>query len=554
MKRRLLLLSAFAFAACGGDATSVDEGAFVLGDSTDTGHAFEPTQVIELGLSVEGVPVIDPKLFDGSIVLRIDGLESGCIADVVLTAPDGQVRLWSGATAPLIEWDGRDDDGDVFDPGAVRATARARCESGAAGSARTELHIVRLGVTSIDFTGTKSDGHVPVAFHRFDLARRGLTVIDDAIPEWTSARPDDFALSDLDDDNGVPREGPSPWLNPEWPPWNDEVPSAPRYGAHSVPAAYVAGSRPEIVVTFGEVALSPSSGTPVGAAGPAADSAEPPRIRVLLDGYESDGDAIWTPAGFASFTAVDGLPETLGYDEIELRWTFEVEHEGQWHSLDAEQVTRHGVYRVAGSPQLPDATAMGGSPPVSWLAVLASSLDVVTGIDGSDHFALMDALRDQLHEDPALLYDPGERTYCNFEGEYIYWDWITFDMSEWLDRTSGYRLYCHSLACLLSSQANHWGVPAGYVTIAEGMETNLTRAAGFDNWRRWSFRSHGVAGIGTDEGYVVWDAAVDIDVDDDPTEEPVWAMSPKGLPLQEYLDALTPSDVGLVNEGRCFVF
>lgn len=553
MKTKWLILLASLVVACGDEVAGPGDGAVILGDPADTGDTFEPGRVIELSLGVEGVPVLDPRLMRDDVVLRIGGLEDGCAAHVSLTASDGQLRDWPRATEPLIEWDGRDADGNYFDPGVVDARVVAECDDGAAGAAATALHVVRLGVTAVDFTGTKSGGHVTGAFHRLDVGRRGLTVIDDALPEWVSARPNEFGLSDLDDEHGEPRVAPEPWLNPEWPPWNDQLPATPQFGAHSVPAVYVAGSRPEVVAIFGESAQSQASGIAVNAAGPVGADVPPP-IRTVLAGYDAQNGGLWDPGGSGTYIALDGLPETLGYDEIELHWTFEVELDGGWHLIDGEQVTRHGVFLVAGSPELPDATAMGGSPPVAWFAVLASSLDQVTGIEGTDHFGVMDALRDRLHEDPALLYDPSERTYCNYEGDYIYWDWITFDMSEWLDRTSGYRLYCHSLACLLSSHANHWGVPAGYVTIGEGMETNLTRAAGTDTWRRWSFRSHGVAGIETDDGYVVWDAAVDIDSDDEPTEEPVWALSPKGMPLQDYLDALTPSDVGLVNEGRCFVF
>lgn len=544
-------------AACDDAEITDNTGVWVLGDAgTDTEvDAVDDTSMntIEAAIHSEGPPVLDPKLSGfTNVQFSIEAAGEGCVPNVRITARNGQSRSLGIAANFSVSWDGRDNNGAFFDPGPARATATVECEDGHA-EVSTLFHVVRLGVTAVDFTGSKSDGHVNVAYHRLDISRRGLTVLDGSIPEWVSARETSFELSDLDGPNGAPREQAELWSNPEWPPWGDSAPATPQFGAHSVPAAYVAGSRPEIVATFGEVSMSTASGVAVGASGPLGADSQPPAIRVALDGYESE-DGRWSPAGDVSLRATDALPGTLGLITLDLVWRFEAEVEGAWVSIPGQQQTTHSIYLVAGTPALPDGTAQGASPPVAWLAVLDGSLDALTGIDATDEDAIMDALRDRLHLDPALLYDPGERTYCDYQGEYIYWDYIWFDMSEWLDRVSGYRMYCHSLACLLSSHANHWGLEAGYVTLAEGFQTNLTRAAGFDNWRTWSFRSHGVAGLLRDDGYVVWDAAVDIDSDDDPSSEPVTPMSPRGLPLQDYLNALTDDDIGLVNEGRCFVY
>ena len=556
----LVLAAGLFSAACDEPSAAIDDGTFVLGDAgagdpADVGDASTDRVFasIDAALRVVGAPVLDPKL-DGfaGIAFELHGLTAACVASVRLEGSNGQARGLGVAADSLVEWDGLDDDGSYFDPGEVRATASIDCTDGAA-EASTTVHVVRLGVTAVDFTGSKSDGHVDVAYHRYDLSRRGLTVVDASVAEWAAARRTEYELSDLDEESGVARISPELWENPEWPPWGDTVPAAPQFGNHSVPAAYVAGSRPEIVVTFGEVAMSQSTGVAVGAAGPLASSSWAPPIRVMLDGYESD-DAIWSPAGEATYVGIQEFPATLGLVTLDLVWRFEAQVGEDWVVISGEQLTTHAIYLVAGLPALPDGTAHGASPPVAWLAVLDGSLNAVTGIDGTAHDEIMDALRDRLHLDPALLYDPGERTYCDYQGDYIYWDWISFDMSEWLDRVSGYRMYCHSLACLLSSHANHWGLEAGYVTLAEGFQTNLTRAAGFEDWRRWSFRSHGIAGLLRDGEYLVWDAAVDIDVDSDPTSQPVTPMAPRGLPLEDYLDALTSDDIGLVNEGRCFVY
>jgi hypothetical protein len=128
-------------------------------------------------------------------------------------------------------------------------------------------------------------------------------------------------------------------------------------------------------------------------------------------------------------------------------------------------------------------------------------------------------------------------------------------MGDWLDRQNGIDLYCHSLACLLSSQANHLGIEAEYITIVDQRHpdtgqrftTWLTRAAGTDNWRQWTFNSHGIVRY---DG-LVWDAAVDVDGDDDPSRLPVAPVSPKELSFDAYMAILTAHDMTIVNHGRC---
>ena len=106
------------------------------------------------------------------------------------------------------------------------------------------------------------------------------------------------------------------------------------------------------------------------------------------------------------------------------------------------------------------------------------------------------------------------------------------------------------MSCLLSVLGNHWGIPAEQIVLGVGFQTNLTRAAGTEDWLRWSFNSHSVATL--DDHALVWDGSVDLDGDSDPANQPVKALSPASMPLEDSLRALSPDEIGIVNSGRCF--
>jgi len=209
-------------------------------------------------------------------------------------------------------------------------------------------------------------------------------------------------------------------------------------------------------------------------------------------------------------------------------------------------------YVVVDQPTVPDGRALGASGPVSWIAALDDVDDAVAGLEAADHAAIMDALREHLHHDPYLVYDPSDAASSDDEGSYITWDWISVDLGDWLDRNDGVGLSCHSLACVYSSLGNHLGLPTEYVTLGTGFTTNLARAAGTDTWARYGFSSQGIVTV--DGGETVWDAAVDRDGDADPASQPVSEVSPMGWSLDDYLDALTPDLIGVVNGGRCYVY
>ena len=258
----------------------------------------------------------------------------------------------------------------------------------------------------------------------------------------------------------------------------------------------------------------------------------------------------WRPALWAPADPVEQGLLDAGVDWV---WAAGCREAGPPEDDEGAGASRYDTRWADGSYDHGVRTTCGdASADVAWIGVLDEVNEAVAGLPADDHFALMDNLRDQLHEDPFLVYDPSDSAYSSFEGSYITWDYTWVEMSDWLARSSGVHLYCHSLACVLSSEANHLGLPAEYVTLAYNFQTHLTRAAGTEDWQRWSFNSHGVVTV--DGGEHIWDAAVDYDGDEDPDSEPVTAVSAKGTPFDEYLELLTADEIGQVNGGTCFVY
>ncbi len=516
------------------------------------------SDTVEVELVWVSPTVLDPKLsgeplLEAELSVPVAPEEESCEAALTATHRDGTQHAWildepladGGSTA--VSWDGRGSDGLAFDPGVVQLAATVRCEGGASASAAVDAWIVRLGVVEVDLGEQPDDGGlVPLAFHKLDLLTPGVTELDGVVPEWRSF-PGDQAVADLDDDLGEPRDPPESHGDPDMPPWGDGDPDD---SAHSLPAAYAAGSRARLTATVGSAAVSQRSGaavSPLGVLITAQDA--PPVLRLRAQDLQPvDPDATYAAGGGYAFDST-ALPETLGRHELAVRWSFQALAEEGWVDLQGWQDTTHEVWTTAGESALRDGVDRGFAPGVTWIGVLADLEDAVTGLD-PDAAQLLDAVREYLHHDDWLVYNPSDSAYTDYAGSYIYWDYIWVGLSEWLDRDDGIELYCHSVSCLLSTLAGHWGVDAPQQVLGVGFETNLARAAGTDSWGRWSFNSHSV--VSPDEGATIWDASIDLDGDDDPYNEPVEPVSPMGMEGEEYFWRLTYDDIGIVNAGRCY--
>lgn len=513
-------LAALLLAGCAGGEVKVGEGGLQI--LLPTGAVIDP--------KLEG----DPAL---SLEVSAEGAAEGCAGELWVENAVGQRRALALEPGEAVAWDGLDDEGLAFDPGAARALAT--CGEAAA---LADLHVVRLGVTAVDFRAGPEDGQVALAWHKRTLLDRELSPIDPEIPEYLGFVDDGWALADLDLDDGSPRPAVEPWPDAALPPWGEAEQGAV---AQNAPAAYVAGTRPAITVTAGARTVSARAGVALEAL-----PAEGPALRLVLDGWSEEGaEAIWSAEAEIALVADEPLAETLGRYPTTLSWRWQASSDEGWVDVPGQQRTTHDLWQLAGPTALRDGVELGFAPALTWVGVLAELEEDLQGLPAEPEVVL-DQVRDHLNQDRWLIYNPSDSAYSSYSGPYIYWDYIWSDLGIWLDRAEGIELYCHSLSCLLSVLSGHWGVYAPQQVLGVGFNTNYTLAAGTTSWQTWSFNSHSV--VSPDEGATLWDASIDLDGDGDPGSAPSEALAPKGLSQEEYLGLLTEDEIGIVNSGLCY--
>ena len=515
------------------DTPSDDTG---QGPNDDTGvDTGEPPPVdITAELRAPDGVVLDPKL-SGDPTLGFDIVtdEEACTLTVAIDNGIGQQVILDAEGA---QWDGRDAEGLWFEPGPARAQAMADCGSEPESLDALRLHIVRLGLQSIDLhSAADDDSEVELAFHKSGLSSAEVSPIGER-PEYLLSAGAGAALGGVDDDVGLPRTI-ERWTHPDSPPW-----SLSEADGHNVPAGYVAGGQVLASVTLGAQAVSQSRHISVDAFGPSP--AEVPTLRVV--GTES----ALSPGGTVTVDLA-AAQETMGREVRTVTWQFEsVDADGEVIPIPGHFETTHTLYTLAGTPALLDGTSVGAAPPVPWIGVLDDTAEALEGVEAAPG-PVLDALRDYLFEHPYIIYNPGDSAYTSFTGAYMYWSSITADLSGFLDRTGGLDLYCHSMSCLLSALAGNVGVEAPQVVLGVYFTTNQTRAAGGDSWRRWSFNSHSV--VTPDGGETIWDSSIALDGDEDPYNEPIEEVMPRGMSGEEYFWRLTYDDIEIINSGLCYI-
>ena len=481
---------------------------------------------------------------------------NACTASVEATSTTGRTASLADSTAVDgsldLELTGLADDGAHFDPGPVQIVATVTCEDGAQASVSELAWIARLGITQLHFGSTAEDeaaglGKVPLAYHKTDLWTHAVTVLDPGLADYAAGSLEGDT-SELDDADGARRSAPAPHSDPDVPPWGAGQPGDVRY---NLPLAYVVGSTLQVDATLGSTGVSAHTGAVVHALGPELSDVTPPDLRLVLDGASADADATIEPGGSMSLSGIT-VGDSLGVETLTLSWSFEARADegAPWLPVPGTVETSHTLFRTAGQASLRDGESEGAAPAVAWVGVLD---DLLPELDGAAPEAaeVLDALRDYLHFNQYLLYNPGDSAYTDYVGSYTSWQYITADLSGWLDRSDGLDLYCHSVSCLLSTLAGHVGIDARQQVLGTSFQTNLTRAAGDDDWQRWSFTLHSV--VSPDDGQSIWDASVALDGDDDPHNEPVDEVHPMGMPLDEYLWRLSPDDhVQIISADQCY--
>lgn len=517
-----------------------------LDGSVDPDEGFdtaEPsTPEILINPSLPAGRVFDPKLsgFDGiEVAWSIEGASGPCSTVLTITNGIGQQYTLTTDDTEAV-WDGRDDNSVYFDTGPASLLWDVNCGTDATATAESEVHIIRLGMALVDLRNTDdSAGNIGLAFHKRSLFERGVSAIGERPEYWQSGA--DVLGSNLDHDNGEPRMPVTLWADPDVPPWVDA-----EADQHNVPTGFIAGSAIAVHAQLGSVAVSAARHVTLSPWGPNANLV--PQVRMLVN--DTPIDAVMGPGGTMT-TVIGPAQATMGKEVRTITWSFESKvSDDSWMAIPGQIQTEHVVYTLAGEPALLDGTSEGKAPPIPWVGILDDTATVMEGVPATDA-GVLDALRDYLFEHEYIIYDPGVGSYTDFEGPYIYWDNITAQLTPFLDRTAGLRLYCHSMSCTLSALAGNHGVYAEQLVLGVNFDTNLTRAAGTDSWNRWSFNSHSV--VSPDDGATIWDSSIAVDGDDDPYNHPVVETMPRGMAGEEYLWRLTYDDIDIVNQGLCYI-
>jgi hypothetical protein len=479
--------------------------------------------------------VIDPKIADRGLALALHA-SVGCTTTVWAVPADG--ARWalvedSGETELAFDFDGLDGSGQPLPPGAVSVQAEADCE-GSPVVAHMDLWVVRLAPLAVDFTGPAegTGGHVPLAWHKVGWFEPAITPLWEGVAEWS--------VEGLDGPSGEPSPPPPLWEQTHYPPWGDHAAPEPGAQSYVVPAAYVAGSSPWMVVVPGSTAVD-ALGVSHGALGDGAV----PQVRVVVDGYAAD----WVP-GEPVAIAGTAVPSTLGHHLYTVRWSYEASLDGaDFFPVPGEQVTEHPMYLLHGQPTLIDGTSEGMAPAIPWIAALD---EISTALQDapSEPEAVLDGLHAYIHFHEEVVYNPSVRAYTEYEGDYVYWDWIALDLTSWLDHADGPELYCHSTSCLFSVLAGHAGVSAPQFIVGHNFDTHWLLGAGAEEWTNYFFYSHSV--VSPDLGLTVWDAAATVDGDGEPWRLPATPFEAVGVPFETYRSLLTNDPIDIVSFNDCF--
>ena len=514
------------------DGGSSDDG------SSDGGSSDGGSNMIEGNISLDGGLVMDPKLLGDPALAMSFSMEEAedCEAAILVSNGIGQIRTLSNPDDST-SWDGRDDEGRAFDPGEATIKLTAVCDGAEQEVAQTEAYIVRLGPSLIDLMSPEgASGQVGLAYHKKSLIEVDISPVGER-PEYKQ-EPQGVLGSGIDRDDGSARPAVALWTNAHIPPWADgEVTQ------HNVPTGYIAERAMAAMVELDDVAISEARHIAVSSWGPEPEKI--PAIRLASNG------ALIEP-GESLEVALGNAASTMGKHIQTVEWTFETEDkDGTWHPIPGMFETEHAYYVLAGEPALLDGSSFGASPAVPWIGVLEDTSEQFEGVPATTEDTL-DTLRDYLFNHEYLIYDPGSGTYSDFDGPYMYWSSITAQVSSFLDRREGLSLYCHSMSCMLSALAGNHGVRAEQIVLGVNFTTNLTRAAGTDSWRAWSFNSHSV--VTPDDGETIWDASIALDGDDEPDDDgEIDEVMPKGMTGDEYMWRLTYDDIGIINQGLCYI-
>lgn len=405
--------------------------------------------------------------------------------------------------------------------------AKVGCPAGATesvpGEARSDLFLVRLGVTSVDVA--PGDGErVPLMYHAVNEQYANLHPITDVVAA-TMDIPE--GEPEIDDAQGKRRVFAQPWKDLGSPPV-DAAGAVVERGV-TMPVSLKVGTKPDLVFTIAKTAANAK-----GAAQPTGlEEPNLPPLRLVVDGTPgADGQKVVPGETVKVRLATSPVPAVARVD-APIAWRFETKNgAGAWVTVPGSQAsTTLRIYGVLGNSQ---GTA---APDLPWVAVVDEATVAIAG-KAKDAKGAREILVRHVNEGMGLTYDraSGASHYTDYPTA---WVTATFQLARFLGRTRGTIVNCSDCASILSTYANMIGADVRYAIIGWNFHLNPIRGIGstafgspFNSGGR-SFRYHAV--VSPDSAATIDDATLAVDGDATPSVAPFTTKYVAAMPGDEYL-------------------
>lgn len=526
--------------ACAGDAGG---GADAGGDAealTFSSRVYEAPAVQLppfIGAREDLVPALDPELPGFEAVALVFDVRGASETTCTLTV-ERDARALRSLPGTLSEgsceatWDGRDELGAVVDPGPVRVVG-ALSGRGEPVTADARVEIVRLGVSAVQLEG---EGRAPLLYRAANRRTYGYVEVPVTTPPWRlgpDARESPGATA-LELADGRPRPLPPPWDDLVSPPLDSSSSDGLERDTHNLPTAWVAGSIPDVRVTFTTAWI-----------GGIADPLEVEVRAIPPEGFTAEDEVEVLEGATARFVGSRSWAPSVGRYEEWLPLRFEARRPGgPWVTLPGAFTTSHRVYGLVAAPSFDRTDA----PHRPWVDVV----DRVAGwVDGAS--AEPDQVASRIVE--GVFYELGLR-YDNERGASFYTTYpsfssfrnAVFDLSRFQGLENGTVINCSDAASIVSSYANMMGIDLRYRILQNrfggGFDLNYLYAIGRGGFARSPFLSGRASfsyhAITANPDALVFDATLAVDGDGAPGSPPHTTLLVQGLTSMDYLVALSP--------------
>lgn len=514
----------------------------------------------EAGVSAR---VMDPKLGGDptiDMLYRLDpeGIDFTVTVTVLSASTGTEVRRLvdaesrAGGVDHAASWDGRDASGRFVDAGAYTMTFEGVYGTLPPMTASEEVHVVRLGVSAVEFVGNGSGSEeYQLMYHIRNTSRYSYYAIPDDRPQWAIG-PESGDLADLDTDDGLARPLPAAWTETYSPPQDSSDTLGVEDDNYNLPTCYRRAATPRLEVTIGSSGVSHATpGTAMGCGYP-IDGLP---IRVVAAGATPEttgGNENISPGSTVSFIASTALPDAIQKHDLSYDFTFEYQDGGTWNPIPGTVTTTHTVYTIHDEPVLTtDATP---TPPyLAWVALVDLVAEWVDGPATADEIGGI--VTEEVNTFFGIQYDiyAGACHYTSGSTSSH-----TMEMSDFLDDWddgSFSVVNCSDCGCLMSTFANAVGVDHTYEIL--GMSNRIQLNYQIPIGRSWqipfygSFRYHSVSTI--DSGSSISDACCTLDDDSDPGSSPHVAILPQNMAYATYKQKLSwnPSSWDVYSSNRC---